>query len=82
MGKKHFKPIVVGTPEEYRRINRSISRLEELERNGWKWVAVDRPHKNKKAYDRKRDRRVNLDGLFHFHIGCVKHQEQLCTQCD
>ena len=67
MRKKKLKPIVIGTPEEYRRINRSISRLEELERNGWRWVAVNRTHKNKKAYDRKRDRRVNLDGLSCFY---------------
>ena len=38
--------------EEYIRINKSINRLEELERIGWRWVAKDRPHKNKKKYDR------------------------------
>ena len=43
--------------EEYQRINRMLSRKEELEKNGGRWLAVNRPHKNKKKYDRKRDRR-------------------------
>lgn len=46
---------------DYIKINKRLSRLEELEKNGGRWVAVNRPHKNKKKYDRKRDRRVNLD---------------------
>ena len=33
-----------------RKANREI----ELERNGGRWIAVNRPHKNKKKYDRKR----------------------------
>ena len=51
----------IGDLDEYMRVNKSISRLEELERNGWRWVAKDRPHKNKRKYDRKRDRRVEFD---------------------
>ena len=31
-----------------RKANREI----ELERNGGRWIAVNRPHKNKKKYDR------------------------------
>ena len=41
--------------------NRKASREIELEQNGGRWVAKDRPHKNKKAYDRKRDKKINFD---------------------
>lgn len=40
--------------DEYIRANKAINRKEELERNGGRWIAKDRPHKNKKKYDRKR----------------------------
>lgn len=53
--------------EEYINANRKVSRDIELERNGH-WIAVDRPHKNKKKYDRKRDRRIDSDGLFDFDM--------------
>lgn len=43
----------------FKRANREI----ELERNGYRWIAVDRPFKNKKKYDRKRDRRIDSDCL-------------------
>ena len=52
----------VGDFEEYVKVNRSLSRIEELEQNGWRWVAKDRPHKSKKIYDRKRDRRIDSYG--------------------
>lgn len=52
------------TTEDYLNAQRKASRELELERNGGRWIAVDRPHKNKKHYDRKRDRRVDLDGHF------------------
>ena len=51
----------------YIKANKKINREIELERNGGRWIAVNRPHKNKKKYDRKRDRQVNLDGL-NFYI--------------
>lgn len=51
---------------DYVQANRMFARKEELERNGGRWVAKDRPHKNKKLYDRKRDRRV--DGPFLMYI--------------
>lgn len=47
----------------FRKANREI----ELERNGGRWIAINRPHKNKKAYDRKRDRRIDSDCLFYFN---------------
>ena len=43
------------------KINKKLSRLEEFERNGGgQFVAKDRPHKNLKKYDRKRDKK-NFD---------------------
>lgn len=47
--------------EDYIKINKALLRKEELERNGGRWKAVNRPHKNKKKYDRKRDSRVDFD---------------------
>lgn len=52
----------VGDFNEYLKAVKSADRLIELERNGWRWTAKDRPHKNKKKYDRKRDRRIDYDG--------------------
>lgn len=43
-----------------RKANREI----ELERNGGRWIAVNRPHKDKKKYDRKRDSKSTLESLF------------------
>ena len=45
------------------KILRMISRDLELERNDGKWVAMNRPWKNKKKYDRKRDRKIDLDSF-------------------
>lgn len=52
--------------EEYLRANKKANREIELERNGGRLIAIDRPHKNKKKYDRKRDKRVNLEYPFHY----------------
>lgn len=63
------------TIDDYIRANKAINRLEELERNGGHWIAVNRPHKNKKKYDRKRDRKIDSDGLFNFlFIQIIKYQ--------
>lgn len=43
--------------EEYIKANRKLAREEELRRNGGRWVSKDRPHKNLKKYDRKRDKK-------------------------
>ncbi len=45
----------------FRKANREL----ELERNNGKWIATQRIWKNKKAYNRKRDRKINSDGLFY-----------------
>lgn len=47
-----------------RKANREI----ELERNGGRWIAVNRPHKNKKKYDRKRDSKIILESLYFFFL--------------
>ena len=46
--------------EDYIKANKKLAREEELARNGGRWVAKDRPHKNLKKYDRKRDKK-NFD---------------------
>ena len=46
--------------EDYIKVNKRLAREEELQRNGGRWVAKDRPHKNLKKYDRKRDKK-NFD---------------------
>lgn len=66
MARKRKQTKMVLTLDDYLNINRKINRLEELEKNGGRWIAVDRPHKNKKKYDRKRDRKIDSDGLFCF----------------
>lgn len=43
--------------KDYIKANKKLAREEELERNGGRWVAKDRPHKNLKKYDRKRDKK-------------------------
>lgn len=39
--------------KSFKKANRDI----ELERNGGRWIAINRPHKNLKKYDRKRDKK-------------------------
>lgn len=42
------------TAEDYLLFNRKLLREEELQKNGGRWIAKTRPHKNKKKYDRNR----------------------------
>jgi len=52
----------------FRKANREI----ELERNGGRWTATTQTWKNKKAYNRKRDRKIDSDGLFNYNnLSCV-----------
>lgn len=61
MAKKN-KKMVIGGIEDYIKANRKVSREIEMQMNGGRWVAKDRPHKNKKMYDRKRDKKnFNFD---------------------
>ena len=48
----------------FKKANREI----EMERNDGKWVCTHRIWKNKKKYNRKRDRKIDSDGLFDFYI--------------
>lgn len=65
MSKKQKNRKTIGTTEDLINAFRKASRDAELERNGGRWAAKDRPHKNKKKYDRKRERK-NLHSLFVF----------------
>lgn len=57
---KNKKPKMRFDFNDYIQTNKKINRELELERNDGRWIAVDRPHKNKKLYDRKRDKK-NFD---------------------
>ena len=57
--KRKIKPIVIG--DDYLKIQRKLNRELELERNGGRWMSINRVHKSKKAYDRKRDKKVKMD---------------------
>lgn len=52
----------------FKKANREI----EMERNDGKWIATTRIWKNKKAYNRKRDRKIDSDDLFLFILTCFK----------
>lgn len=56
--KKQVNPIE-DVMKAFRKANREI----ELDRNGGRWIAVNRPHKNKKKYNRRRDSKVDLESL-------------------
>ena len=48
----------------FKKANREI----EMERNDGKWVCTNQVWKNKKAYNRKRDRKFNTDYLFYIYL--------------
>ena len=48
----------------FKKANREI----EMERNDGKWISTHKIWKNKKAYNRKRDRRTDTDGLLFFDL--------------
>ena len=62
--KKSKKKMTIGI-EDYIKANKKLAREEELARNGGRWIAKDRPHKNLKKYDRKRDKK-NFDSYLSF----------------
>ena len=63
---KTKKKMTIGI-DEYIKANKKLAREEELARNGGRWVAKDRPHKNLKRYDRKRDKK-NFDSYLSLSI--------------
>ena len=64
MAKKQKNRKTIGTTEDLIKAFRKASREAELERNGGRWIAKDRPHKNKKAYNRKKERQIDAPFLF------------------
>ena len=44
----------------YIKANKKINREIELERNGGRWIAIDRPHRNKKKYYRKNKHKMGI----------------------
>ena len=67
--KRKIKPIVIG--DDYIKIQRKLNRELELERNGGRWISINRVHKSKKAYDRKREKKVKIDDSCLFFLLCV-----------
>ena len=61
-----MKKKVIINKEDYIKIQKKLNREIELERNGGRWVAVDRVHESKKAYNRKRNKKINLDFIIPF----------------
>ena len=59
---KKLKPIKIG--EDYLKIQRKLSREIELERNGGRWISVNRPHKSKKDYNRKEGKNIKIDDSY------------------
>lgn len=58
MGKKKKKNLIdEDCIKAFRKVNREI----EMERNGGRWIAIDRPHRNKKKYYRKEKHKNNGD---------------------
>ena len=56
MGKKKKKNLIdEDCIKAFRKANREI----EMERNGGRWIAIDRPHRNKKKYYRKEKHKNN-----------------------
>ena len=76
--KKNKKKMTIGI-EDYIKANKKLAREEELARNGGRWMAKDRPHKNMKKYDRKRDKK-NFDSYlsFFFNEDFVSSVYQTC----
>lgn len=58
--KKHNPPKDVVAA--FKKANREI----ELERNGGRWIAMERPHQNKKKYNRKAQKNVGFSELLFF----------------
>ena len=64
MSKKQKNWKTIGTTKDLIKAFRKASREAELDRNGGRWTAKDRPHKNKKAYNRKRERHIDVPFSF------------------
>lgn len=45
-------------------LHRGNREVQAMRNGGLQFVQIDKPWKNKKKYDRKRDKRINFDCLF------------------
>lgn len=61
-----MKKKVIINKEDYIKIQKKLNREIELERNGGRWIAINRVHESKKAYNRKRNKKINLDDSYSF----------------
>lgn len=63
-----MKKKVIINKEDYIKIQKKLNREIELERNGGRWIAINRVHESKKRYNRKRNKKINLDDSYSFFI--------------
>lgn len=63
-----MKKKVIINKDDYIKIQKKLNREIELERNGGRWVAVDRVHESKKAYNRKKNKKIYLDDSYSFFL--------------
>ena len=61
-----MKKKVVINKEDYIKIQKKLNREIELERNGGRWIAINRVHESKQRYNRKRNKKINLDDSYSF----------------
>lgn len=65
MSKKKKKNLIdEDCVKAFRKANREI----ELERNGGRWIAIDRPHRNKKKYFRKDKHKMGILDNPHYFL--------------
>ena len=79
MSRKKKPNTTIGSIDEYIKANRKASREIELEQHVG-WVSVNRPHKNKKKYNRKDEKiknRRNLDGFSYYKQFYINRLEVL-----
>ena len=61
-----MKKKVIINKEDYIKIQKKLNREIELERNDGRWIAINRAHESKKRYNRKRNKKINLDDSYSF----------------
>ena len=67
MKNKKKKPIV--SDDVVKALNRANRELEFERNGGGQFVSINKIHKNKKKYDRKREKKIDFDfSLFLFNI--------------
>lgn len=61
--KKNNKNTFSFGEKEYINTMKAILRKEEMERQGGRWIAKDRPHKSEKDYNRKKEK-IKMKNFF------------------